>query len=187
VFFGFVIGCRSIMQETRHNLLHIFIVAASGRISALIAAKIGVAVAYCLVLYLALLIFSSYFLGLSVKPGLPVISLLIAVGALSSVMLGITVAIVSRSESSVYLAGSVYLLLLFILSGYIDEIKDGNFLVWLTSYLLPLKYMIAPFSSWMIFGAKPQLAQALPSVLLSQCFGFFVVLLLALEYYRRSI
>jgi hypothetical protein len=185
VLFGFVIGCRSIMRDTRYNLLNTQIAAAHGRMSALIAAKVGVAVIYCLLLYVALLIFSSYYFDLSIKSGLSTISLLIFIGSLSSVMLGIAVAIVSRSETTVYLIGSVYLLLLFIFSGYIDEIRESNLLVWMTSYLLPLKHMISPFSSWMMFGASPTLAQAVPAALLSQCLGFFMILLFALEYYRR--
>ena len=53
-------------------------------------------------------------------------------------MLGIAVALLVRDEAAIYIIGSVYLLLLFILAGYIDEVRDDNFILWAISYALPL-------------------------------------------------
>jgi hypothetical protein len=186
VFIAFIVSCRSWMQETHNRSL---IVAASithGRIVTLIIAKLIVTLSFSLLLVVVLLEISHFHFDMSIKPGLFMMLVTVAIGSLSSAMLGLVVALIVKNEVAAYAVGSLYLLVLFILSGYIDDLKEGSSLFAVFSYVLPLKYMIAPFTSWMLLGTTASLYKAVPASLLSQCLGSLTLMLCAIEYHRRS-
>lgn len=186
VFVAFVVSCRSLLHETRNNTLMVVTAIGHGRLSSILIAKLALTVSFSVLLTLILLELSTLYFGMSLKPGFELMLLPIAMAALSSAMLGLSIALVVRNEIAVYAIGSMYLLILFILSGYIDELKETNSMLSVFSYVLPLKYIIAPFSAWMVMGDVAPMPEILPVSLLAQCLGSFVLLLFAMEYYRRS-
>jgi hypothetical protein len=127
VFLAFVLCCRSWMQETRHNSWQVIGAIAHGNINHLLAAKIIVSTLFALLLASILLEFSAMQFGISIKPGLSVGLFALLLAAMSSSMLGLAVALVVRSEASAYIVASLYLLISFVLSGYIDDdyIRSG--------------------------------------------------------------
>jgi hypothetical protein len=184
IFVAFVLGCRSIMMETRHNTLNTLVAFDHGRLWRVLIAKIVVGVLYCILLFIVLLIFIHLSFGFYAKPGLIMASLPVAIAAGSSFMIGAATSLFIKDEASVYLAGCVYLLLLFILSGYIDEIRDGNTLVWALTYALPLKFILPELTTWAIFGKQVQ-ASSVTSVV-AQFVGAIVLLVIAARFYRRA-
>jgi hypothetical protein len=187
VFVAFVVACRSLLNETRNNTLPVVASISQGRLGSLLAAKVILTVAFSVLLVLILLELSKIQFGISVKPGLWLMLIPIAIGALSSAMLGLSIGLVVKNEVAAYAIGSIYLLILFILSGYIDDLKETDSLFSIFSYILPLKYMIAPFSSWMVLGAPVPFSELVSPNLISQCLGSFVLLLIANEYYHRTL
>jgi hypothetical protein len=186
VFIAFIVSGRSMMQETRNNTLAVITAISHGRVGLLIISKLFVTLSFVMLLVLILLELSSMRFDISIKPGLISVLIPVAVGALSSAILGLVIALLVRNEVAVYAIGSMYLLILFILSGYIDDLKETSSFFSIFSYILPLKDMIAPFSSWMIFGISPSAGEIVLPNLLPQFLGSFVLLLWATDYYRRS-
>jgi hypothetical protein len=185
VFVAFVVCCRSLMQETRNNTWPVILAITHGDARRLIVAKLVVTVSFVLVLVIGLLEFSNIQFDIAIKPGLIPNLLPIALGALSSAMLGLVVALVVRNEVSAYAIASFYFLILFVLSGYIDDLKDSNSVLSVFSYVLPLRFIIAPFSSWMTFGVSVPLQESI-TPLLSQSLGSLALLLCAALYRQRS-
>jgi ABC-2 type transporter len=184
IFIAFVMGCRSIMIEARYGIFNSLIAMNHGRIANLVFAKATVSVLYCLVLLLLLLIFSQISFGLYIKPGLTLalMPMLVAIGC--SAGLGMSISLFVRDEASVYLVGCVYLLLLFVLSGYIDDIRADSTIIWAITYFVPLRFVLTDFSGWMLFGTKPAIDSVGP--LVAQSLGAFIFLVLAIRYYRIS-
>ena len=186
VFLAFVLCCRSWIQETRYNTWQVAGAILHGDIRYLVIGKIITTTVFCLLLSLILLEFSAWQFGLLLKPGILIGLLSVLLAALSSAMLGLSVALVVRNEASVYIAASLYLLILFVLCGYIDDLKDTSFIISAISYAMPLTYLVSPFEAWMTFGTTSRLTDNIVP-LLSQCTSSFILLLLAkLIHQRRS-
>lgn len=184
IFVAFVLGCRSIMIETRHNTLNTLVALNHGRLWQLLIAKIAVGVLYCTFLFLALLLYVHFWFGLYVKPGLLWACVPVVIAIASSFIIGLAASLFVKDEAGVYLAGCVYLLLLFVLSGYIDEIRDGNTLIWALSHALPLKFILPDLAAWALFGRQLSMNSAGP--IAAQLAGAIVLLLLATRFHRAG-
>ena len=186
MFIAFVVGSRSVVGETKNNVLHILIAASKGRLLSILGIKALNAVLFSMLAFMTMVVFSALYFGISIKPGFTFVAMLVGVGALTSAILGIVAALVFKDEASSYVAGSVYLLFLFIFSGYIVEIRDDNPIIVIISYLSPLKHLIAPVTAWMNFGVEAQLKSGASVNLVAQGLGSIAILLLSAEFYRRS-
>lgn len=186
LFVAFLVSCRILMQERRYNTLSVVTAMSKGTIRNLVLAKLSVAAFFAMLLTLLLMAFSAYQFGITIKPGILLALLPIAIGILSSGMLGLAAALVIRNEVTLYVVISIYLLMLFILSGYIDDLKTDDFFFAIFSYVLPLKFVLAPISSWMIFGNVPDLADVVDRNLYAQLLASVIILLGASEWHRRT-
>lgn len=184
VFVAFVVCCRSWMQETKFNTWPALAALQHGSIANLLISKILTSSLFALSLTIVMLEFSSYLFDIGIKPGIVVNLVPVALAILSSAVLGLAVSLVTKNEVSAYVIASLYLLMLFVLSGYIDELKESTSAVSLAAYVLPLRYIMSPFSSWMTFGSSPPLQETL-APLLSQFAGSLVLLLLARQLHRH--
>jgi hypothetical protein len=184
IFVAFVLGCRTLMVETRHNTLNTLIALDHGRLWRLLVAKILVGVLYCTFLFIALLLYVHVSFGHYIKPGLVMACLPIVIAAASSFIIGVAAALFIRDEAGVYLAGCIYLLLLFILSGYIDEIRDGSTLIWALSHALPLKFILPDLSAWALFGRQLDVTSTAP--IAAQFGGAVILLWIAAKFCRRG-
>jgi hypothetical protein len=183
IFVSFVLGCRGIMNELRYGMLHVLMTADHGRLYNLLFAKLVAIAIFSFVVLLSLLVFAQVTYGMHIKPGLGSILLQFALGIASACILGMSVALLVKDEASIYLVGCVYLLCLFVLSGYIDDIRDGNIVVWGLSYLLPLKFLVSDFSSWVLFGRNVSSIFLVP--LLAQLVATVVGIVLVCNRYRK--
>lgn len=130
--------------------------------------KLIVSCAYAIFFFLITLIFSSYLFSIFLKPGFFIAVSVMSIGIVTSAILGVTASFLFVEESNVYLCGAIYVLLMFVLCGYIDDLREGNTVLEWIANILPLKFVNDPFSNWMLFGSNDRIGQRTPVGLVAQ-------------------
>ena len=116
LFAAFSFACRSMIRDISNNTVPALIVAARGSWFAVITSKVAMSAIFGLIALLTLILFATEAQDFYLKDGLLVVVLIQSVGLVTSALLGMTFALLARTESRIYLIGSGYLILLVLLS-----------------------------------------------------------------------
>lgn len=184
-FLAFAFACRSMLRDISNNTLPVLLASSGNSWFTLALAKVIASVILAVLIFLVLIAFAALDQDFHIKAGLGNVLAMQTTALTTSAMLGVVVASLGRSEARIYLIGSIYLIVLLLLSGFIAKVDEKIWVLRAISHALPLRFVMDPLESWMTFGVKPSLGSYEFHIIAAQSVAGFAVLNVALERLRR--
>jgi hypothetical protein len=186
-FAAFALASRSMIRDIANNTLTALLVASRGSWLAIVTSKVLISAIFGLIALLTLCLFASQTEQFYLKDGLLVVVLFQSVGLMTSALLGMTCALLARTESRIYLLGSGYLVLLVLLSGLIAKIHPNEIILYWISRTIPLGYSMDSLSDWMFFGVIPSASDSNLQIMIALLLLSLTTTYGAVLYYRRNV
>jgi hypothetical protein len=182
-FLAFAFACRSMLRDISNNTLPVLLAGSGNSWLPLAFGKVIAAVAFAVVAFLTLLVFAALDQDFHVKAGLESVLAMQAVALATSAMLGLVVAALGRTEARIYLMGSIYLVVLLLLSGFVAKVDEDIWALRALSHAMPLRFVMV--ENWMTFGVRPSLGGKDFHIITAQSIAAFALLVICLERLRR--
>jgi hypothetical protein len=166
-FMAFAMVSRSMVRDFASNITPVLVVASGGDWFAYLLSKLVVGVFFGTMIFSVLLLFSSQVYGFGMKAGLVTIFVVQLLWLSASSLVGISLAMIARTEARIYFLAFCYLILLIVLSGLIAKIDDDDALLKAISLIFPINYGIDIVSNWLFFGSLPSVSSTSISALIA--------------------
>lgn len=151
-FLPFVIAAPSLIRERESHTLEILLGAPGMRGDSILLGKCLLSVSVALLSALLMLLTVQTTYHLYVKAGSVVFLLFLILPVLSSVLLGLTVSALARSQTQTVMAAAVYFLCLLLLTGFLYPTEGSGMAIQILSRFFGLTFLLDRANAWM-FGA----------------------------------